>query len=245
MNKKNHLSQVISLQFFRTAGPLIFFIPLMVLISLGVTIGYTLIMPEMDENTMLYLATGAPTIVIIMLGLVLLPLQNSTAKTEGYNEFLRTLPIKRLNIMVADIIIWICIALPGFIISTVVTHFIFDPGYAISFTIIPIFLLVSVTSISIGYGFSFALAPHTTTMLTQLIAFGSLMFSPINFPIYNLPNWFQAVHRVLPLHAMANVMRASLATTTYTASWWEYAKLILWCAAGIILSISILNRTKS
>lgn len=245
MNKKNHLIQILGLQFFRSSGPLIFFVPMLILISLGVSFGFTFMFADMDANTMLYLATGAPTIILIMTGLVILPQQNSAAKTAGYIEFLRTLPIKRVNIMIADIIIWLCIALPGFVISMLVTHFVFEPGYSLSFTIIPAFLLVSVTCIAIGYGFSFALAPHVTSMLSSILMFAALMFSPINFPIENLPDWLQTVHRVLPLYPMANVMRASLASTTYTAYAWEYAKLVLWCVAGLALSISILNRTKS
>jgi len=245
MNKKNHLIQILCLQFLRSSGPLMFFMPMLILISLGIAIGYTFMFSDIDENALLYLATGAPTVILIITGLTILPGQNAEAKAEGYIEFLRTLPTKRLNIMIADIIIWICIALPGFIISTIVTHFVFNPGYSLSLTIIPAFLLVSVTAIALGYGYSFALQTHVTQMLSSILTFGALMFSPINFPMEHLPNWLQMVHRILPLHAMANVMRASLASTAYTAYTWEYAKLLLWCAAGLVFSILILNRTKA
>ncbi|MCL1990150.1 MAG: ABC transporter permease [Defluviitaleaceae bacterium] len=218
---------------------------MLVIISLGIAIGYTFMFADIDPGTMLYLATGAPTILLIMAGFVILPQQNGVAKTEGYIEFLRTLPIKRWNIIMTDMIIWLCVIFPGIVISMLVTHLIFDPGYALSFTILPAFLLVSITAIAIGYGFSFALQPHVTQMLSSLLMFGTLMFSPINFPIEHLPNWLQIVHRFLPFHTMANVMRASLASTTYTVYAWEYVKLGLWCALGLTLSISILNQTKT
>ena len=244
MHKKNHAIQMIKLQFLRSSGPFIFFIPMLAIISLGMAIGYTFLFADIDPGTLLYLATGAPTVLLIVAGLTVLPQQNAQAKATGYTEFLRTLPTKRINIMMADILIWLAIILPGFFISTFVTHLVFAPGYAVSLTVIPSFLLVGITSIAIGYGYSFALPVHVTSMLGSILTFGALMFSPINFPMEHLPNWLQVVHRILPLHAMANAMRASLASTTYTADTWDYVKLMIWCVAGLVLSISILNRKK-
>ena len=50
----------------------------------------------MDETTILYLATGAPAITLITMGLVALPQVVAQAKTEGTLEYMRTLPVPRV-----------------------------------------------------------------------------------------------------------------------------------------------------
>lgn len=244
MKQNNHFIQILKLQFFRSGGTLVFFTIIQVMISLGIAVGYTYMFATPGQDTMLYLATGAPTIVVIMAGLVTLPMQNSTAKLEGYNEFLRTLPTNRFNIIAADTLIWICITLPGIIISTLVVHFVYHPGYSFSLAVIPSFFLVVLTSIGVGYGFSFVMQPQMAQALSQVLGFGALMFSPINYPMERLPEWLQVVHKILPIDAMAKVMRASMASTTFEVGIQEYVRLAIWCVIGYLGAVYALNKTR-
>ena len=242
MSYLNQLKYVLRIQFFRTGGTLIFLGIMQIVISLGISIGFTYLFATPDSQTTLYLATGAPTIILMMAGLVSLPMQNATAKTEGYNDYLRTLPVNRFAIIVSDTIIWLLLTIPGFVISTILTNLLFKPGYSISWTVIPIYLIVALTAIGIGYGFSFVMKPQMAMALSQLAAFGGLMFSPINFPMERLPEWLQFVHKILPLDSMAQVMREAMANTTFTAEPICYVKLIIWCIAGYGGAIYILNK---
>jgi len=234
---------VLKLQFFRQAGFISVFVTMiMVIISLGVAIGFTYIHGDPDGYTTLFLATAAPTIVCIMTGLVLLPTQNVSAKSAGYTEFLRTLPVNRVAIILADATIWTLATIPGIIIALVVTHFMFGPGFEISIWALPAYLLVVLTCIVVGYGYSFALPAGPAMTISQVLAFAALMFSPINFPADRLPTWLQIVHRVLPIESMAEIMRAALAGSVFEVSIFSVAKVIAWCVGGLAVSVWVLNR---
>ncbi|MEK3906623.1 ABC transporter permease [Oceanobacillus sp. FSL W7-1309] len=242
MNLLSHYKYVFQMQFLRNAGFLVFMILIQILISIGIVIGFTYLLPAPDTNSILFLATGAPTIILIFTGLVILPQQVGTAKSDGYMEFMRTWPVNRGVILGADTTIWLIITLPGIIISSIVAHLMFSPGYDISWTVIPALLMIALTSIGVGYGFSYLLSPTASLALSQVIVFGALMFSPVNFPLERLPEWLQALHQVLPIYSMAEVMRASLAASTFEATAGNYINLLIWCVLGYGGAIFILNR---
>jgi len=234
---------MLKLQFSKQAGFISVFVTMiMVIISLGIAIGFTYIHGDPDGYTTLFLATAAPTMVCIMTGLVLLPTQNVAAKAQGYTEFLRTLPVNRTAIIFADATIWTLATIPGIIISLIVTHFMFGPGFEISLWTVPAYLLIILTCISVGYGYSFAFPEGLAMTISQVVAFMALMFSPINFPADRLPTWLQWVHRVLPIESMAEIMRAALAGSVFEVSMFSVVKVVVWCIGGLTLSTWILNK---
>lgn len=242
MNFPKQVIKVMSLQANRSGGTMVFYALQQIIISLGITVGFTFLYADIDKTTILYLATGAPTMVFVMCGLACLPMQNSTAKTEGHLTFLKTLPVNRLSIVLADSIIWLFISVPGIIISSIVAHFIFRPGYSISWMVIPACILASLTCIAIGYGFSYVLKPELTLVVCMVCVFGGLMFSPINFPMERLPGWLQNVHMVLPIDSMARIIRAVFANDVFTVDTIHYLKLLLWCLAGYSVVGVMINK---
>lgn len=242
MQLANQYKQVLKLQSLRILGSIIVFAVMQIIISLGIAIGFTYLFDAADKSSILYLSTGAPTIVLIMTGLVILPNQITNARMEGHGEFLRTLPVNRAAIVLADTTIWVLVTIPGIIISTIVTSLIFNPGYSFSPAFILAYLLCCLTCIGIGYGFSYALPPMIAMALSQVIAFTALMFSPINFPIERLPGWLQVIHRILPIDAMAQVIRATMASSNFEVSWVTCLKLLVWCIVGYFVAIAVLNK---
>ena len=79
-------------------------------------------------------------------------------------------------------------------------------------------------------------------MLTQVIIFGVFMFSPVNFPPERLPAWLAALHRLLPVQAMAEVVRGALAGGEFAAGGRAYLVLGGWCVAGFAASYAALAR---
>lgn len=239
----NQYKQILRLQSARVFSTLIVFTVLQIIIALGVAIGFTYLNGDPNnKQSLLYLATGAPTIVLLMTGLVMLPYQVCSARLEGHGEFLRTLPVNRAAIVLADATIWFLVTIPGIIISILATHFMFDPGFSVSLGVIPIYIVSALTSIGIGYGFAYAMPPMLAMALSQVLAFIVLMFSPVNFPMSRLPEWLQAVHQVLPIDALAQLMRSMLAEGAFAFSWVALAKAAAWCVFGFWLAIRILNR---
>lgn len=242
MNIISHYKYAFQMQLLRNAGFLVFMALIQILISIGIVIGFTYLIPNPDTETILFLATGAPTIILIFTGLVILPQQVGAAKTDGYMEYMRTWPVNRSVILGADTTIWLLITLPGIIISTLIAHLMFTPGYDISWTIVPALLMIALTSIGVGYGFSYLLPPTASLGISQVVVFGALMFSPVNFPMERLPEWLQTLHEVLPIYSMAEVMRASMAASAFEATMGNYINLAVWCVLGFGGAIYILNR---
>ncbi|MBY7142532.1 ABC transporter permease [Virgibacillus sp. NKC19-3] len=238
----NDFKYVFQMQFNKSFGYLPYYMILQMIISLGIVIGFTYLIGNSNTESLLYLATGAPTIVLILTGVVLLPQQIATSKTEGYHQFLRTWPVNRGIILVADTLIWLIVAIPGIVISILVAHFMFHPGYDVTWNLVPALLLTAFTSIGIGYGFSYLLPPQLSMVLSNVLAFGSLMFAPINFPMERLPAWLQNVHDFLPLYSMAEVMRDALATSTFAASTGNYVNLAVWGIVGFCGTIVLINK---
>lgn len=100
------------------------FLPLAIVVQalfdFGIVVGYPLLFPEIDRFTILYLATGAPTITLVTIGLVALPQVVSQAQLEGTQEYMRSLPVPRLTYLLADLTVWLAIVLPGVVFAVVV-----------------------------------------------------------------------------------------------------------------------------
>ncbi len=241
-NAISNFINVFEMQYRKNSGYLVFFALIQVMLSLGILIGFNYLTPGNDPAAILFLATGAPTLILIMTGLVILPQQIGMGKAEGYHEFTRSWPVNRAVILIADTALWLLITIPGIIISSIVAYFHYGLAYDVSWTILPVFFLIALTSIGVGYGIAYLLPPNAAHIVTQIIVFGALMFSPINFPMERLPEWLQTLHIYLPLYSMAEVTRTSLASSTFTASLGNYINLIIWCVLGYGGAIYILNK---
>ena len=243
MRTETELGHVFRLQAQKLGGHLVAYGIFFTVIALGVVIGFSFLVPSSSAgNEMLYLATGAPTIVLIMTALVVVPMQNATARVAGYIDFIKSLPVSRKNFLFADCTVWLLITVPAIVISTMIAHFMFHPGFSVSWTIIPAYVLVVTACFGIGYGYSYAMPAELAMGLSQIIAFVALMFTPISFPMDRLPEWLQVVHLALPLHHMAQVMRASLAHGTFQAGIVSYVVLAVWSVLGCFAAIRILER---
>ena len=240
--RRSKFSHVFELQARRQGSYLFVFAVIMVLIALGVVIGFSYLMASPDKATMLYLATGAPTIVLVMTALVTVPMQNASAKLEGYIDFVKSLPVSRKLFLFADVSIWALVTVPAIIISVFVAHLMYQPGFSVSWIIIPSFVLMVLASFGIGYGYSFVMPAEGAMALSQVIAFASLMFSPINFPIERLPDWLQIVQQVFPIYHMAEVMRSALGNETFHAQPISYIVLVIWAVLGFFGAIRFLER---
>ncbi len=239
---KSQLAHVFEMQARRQGGYLVVFSVIMIIIALGVVIGFSYLMDTPDRTSMLYLATGAPTIVLVMTALVTVPMQNASAKIEGYLDFVKALPVSRRLFLIADVSIWALVTVPAIVISVFVAHLLYEPGFAVSWVIVPTFVLMVLACFGIGYGYSFVMPAEAAMALSQVIAFTSLMFSPINFPLERLPEWLQIVQQVLPIYHMAEVMRAGLAHTTFEAQPISYIVLGIWAVVGFFGAARFLER---
>jgi ABC-2 type transport system permease protein len=212
------------------------------LFAFGIVVGYPLLFPSIDKGTILFLATGAPAITLLSMGLVAVPQVVAQAKVEGTLGFMRTLPVPRLVYLLADMTVWLAIVLPGLVFAVVVGVMRFGLVLQVSPLVVPALLLMTLTATSIGYAIASLLPAMLANLLSQVLVVFVLMFSPLNFPADRLPDWLAAIHRVLPIEAMGQIIRGTLAGNVFPLDPRDFLMVAAWCAATFAVAGVVLIR---
>lgn len=222
------------------------FLPLAVVVqglfALGIVVGYPLLFPELDDLTILYLATGAPAITLITMGLVAVPQMVASARTEGSYEYMRSLPVPRALHLFADLTVWLAVVLPGVVFAIVLGAWRFSLDLDASILVVPALLLTTLTAASIGYALASVLPPMVANLVTQVLVVFTLMFSPLNFPAARLPDWLAAIHSVLPIQAMGEVIRGTLAPASFPLEAGAFLLLGTWALGSFLVALRVMER---
>jgi ABC-2 type transport system permease protein len=224
------------------------FLPMIVVIQValafGMVYGLSFLIPHIDPRTALYLATGAPTVTLMIMGLTIVPQEVSQGKLTGRFDYLSSLPIPRLATLASDVTFWLFAQLPGTVLALLVASMRFDFSLHIGWTIVPTVLLVAFSAACVGYALAMVLAPQVAQQLTSFISIGILLFSPVNFPIERLPGPVQAVHRVLPVKYMGDLMRYGFTGGNISRPGFTFAVVAAWCAAGLLVSYRVATKRR-
>lgn len=222
------------------------FIPLAIVVqalfALGIVLGYPLLFPALDQTTILFLATGAPAITLITMGLVAVPQVVAQAKTEGTLEYMRSLPVPRLVYLFADLTVWLIVVLPGVAFALGVGMIRFGLPLDVIPLVVPALVLVALTSASVGYAMASVLPPSIAQLLTQVLVVFVLMFSPLNFPPERLPGWLQTIHAFLPIQSMGEAIRGTVAASSFPMTAGPWLVLLAWCVGGLAVTWATLRR---
>ena len=231
-------------RFRRTAPALPLIVVVQAAFALGVVLGFPLLLPSLDADSVLYLTTGAPAIALISLGLVGVPQDVSQAKVDGSLDFVRSLPVPRVGVLLADLTVWLLSALPGMAVAVLAGALRFDLALHPNLWAIPIVLLVALTSSAVGYAIAIACSPASAGMISQMFAVLVLMFSPLAFPSERLPGWLAAVHNVLPIEAMGELVRGALTGSATANLIGPTSMLTAWAVASVALAWAMISRRK-
>lgn len=224
----------------RTDLPL--FLAIQTLMSVGIVLGFSFLIPRHDQVTALYLSTGAPTVALITVGMVLAPQMVAQQKLRGLFDYQRAMPVPRLAMLAADSTVWIVVALPGMVASLLVAALRFDLSFAVSPLVVPAALLIALVTVAVGYAIAYVSKPELTGVFTNLIIIVALMFSPINYPAERLPDWFASVHQWLPFQYMAQAMRETLDTPAAGVPALPFLVLAGWALAGLAVTYRVMTR---
>jgi ABC-2 type transport system permease protein len=227
LRKKNYLPLMMAVQ---------------VLFSLGIVLGYPLLFPTLDRTSIYLIATGAPAISMISIGLVALPQTVVQERTEGSLGYMRSLPVPRLAYLMADLTVWLAIVLPGVAVGVVVGAWRFGLDLQVSPLVIPAVLMVAVTSACVGYAIASLLPYMLTVTITQAIVVFVFMFSPLTFLPDKLPGWLEVIHRILPIQAMGEVTRGTIATNEFGLPMGAFLTLAVWCLIGFGVTYAAMTR---
>jgi ABC-2 type transport system permease protein len=216
---------------------LVTFILVQMLMGAGMAIIYGFYLGDMPPAAATFLATGAPTLAVMPLGMALLPSLIASRKIEQTYDFMWSLPVPRTATAASSFTIFTLLAVPGVAVSLAVAGWRYDLDLRVSLWVVPAVLLAGLMSASVGFGIGHAVPDaRITNVITNLLIFVVLMFSPIAFPIENFPGWLAALHRVLPFWHMANVIRAALTDGLVESVWRSYLVIGAWTAGTWLLA---------
>ncbi len=221
------------------------FAVIQIMIGIGFIVGLGFFVPDIDTPTALFFVTGAPTLISVMVGMVVVPQLIAEDKSAGSLTYIWSLPISRITYLFADLTVWFFSTLPGITLALIVGSWYYGFTLSISWMILPAMLLVSTTASCLGYTIAYFIKkPQNISLTTQLLVFALFLFSPINYPLERLPNWLQSVHTILPLTYMADLVRSSL--TAYEITSPAKALLIVstWMLVSFVSVSVVLQRRK-
>jgi len=141
-----------------------------VILSLAVIYGFSFVTNSVDSLSKSYLYTGAVTINIIAVTCVLSPQIVSESKQNGIFSYEKTLDISRIQIILADLIIWALLALPGFIVSTFLGAFNFMIPIEITLLGISSVLFVIISLTLLGFAIAYVLPTNIMALITLAIS---------------------------------------------------------------------------
>ncbi len=209
----------------------------------GFVLGVGLFFGQIPPRAALFVSTGVVVITVVTVGLVIGPQLVAQQKAEQTYDFLWSLPVPRATAALAWLTANLLIAVPGVVAALVVAALRYDLPLTISPAVVPAVLLTLYVGTMIGYALAHALAnPLLIAMITQVMIFFILGFSPINFPADQLPGWLAAFNQALPMVHMAAVTRAALTQGVVTGVTFSYWMLAAWALAATAVAVWAVGR---
>ncbi|HXZ99079.1 MAG TPA: ABC transporter permease [Candidatus Binatia bacterium] len=210
-------------------------VALQILMGAAMAIIYGLYVPHLPRTGLLYIVSGAPALALLPLGLILVPSLISSQRTAGTFDFIWSLPVSRAAQVASSLTITTLIALPGIVVTLVLATWRYGVPLSVSPMVVPAFLLTALMAASVGTALAHLVAnPVVINLITNILVFVVLLFSPIAFPLSQFPTWLADIHEGLPLYHMAVVIRASLTTGLVSGVATSYLVLGAWTLAGWI-----------
>ena len=216
-----------------------------VLSTTGIVIGMGLLYGDLPPERVLYLTTGAVTISLITVGLVMGPQLLAQERISGSAEYMSSLPVPRSAATMGWMVLNLITVVPGIISALIAAVLRYEIELTISWVIVPAGLLVVFGATMVGVAYGYAIPnPRTVNAVAQLLVFGVFGFSPIAYPSDQLPEWLAALHRWLPFESMAVVIRDGLTDGLVTEVGRAYAVVVIWTVAAVVLATWSLGRRK-
>lgn len=227
----------------QTGVMLPFVIVVQAVLAAGIIIGFGLLIPDIDVASAQFLSTGAPTVLLMIVGLVMVAMGVAQARTNGTFTYMRALPVARPLILAADLTVWLAVMLPSVAVAVIVAQLRYGFSYSFDWPLlVTASVLTALTASAIGYAIAVSMPPLLTQLVTQVLVFFVMLFSPVTFPAGRLPGWFQIVHDVLPFRPAADLIRAGLLSDAYPVNLRDLIVLLTWCALALVISIRSMVR---
>ena len=222
-------------------------LPLTVLVQIftgaGLVLGIGLFIDKIAPTNIAYLATGAVVISLVTVGLVMGPQLVAQQRQEGSYDYVASMPVPRSAAVAAWLALNVAVAIPGLVGALLVAAWRYHIVFHVSWSVVPATLLTLTAGVMLGHAYAHTVKqPQLISLISQVLIFAIFGFSPIAFPVENLPGWFAEVHRFLPFMHMGNVVRAGLTDGLATDVGFSYLILGGWALAAVALAAFVSRR---
>jgi ABC-2 type transport system permease protein len=217
-----------------------------VLMGAGMALMYGYYFGDMTTIQQTFIVTGIPTLAMVPVGFAMVPASIMDHKIRGTYDYVWSLPVPRAASAAATFSIFTGLAIPGAVIAIVVAAMIYGVDLEVTWRVVPAVLLTSAMATSVGYAMGHAIPePRVTTLLTNVVIFLVLLFSPIVVPIELFPEWWASVQRVLPFWHMSVVIRDGLTNGLLVERVGaSYLALVLWTSLAWVAAGRIVARRR-
>ncbi|HZT64354.1 MAG TPA: ABC transporter permease [Acidimicrobiales bacterium] len=220
-------------EFLRRRQLVVMFVLLQVALGVGIVYGFAFLVPQITPTVAVFLATGAMTITLTLLGLVAVPQEVALARVSGRQGYLDALPVPRLAPLLSELTFAVLMQLPGAVATLALAAVRFHLHLQLSPLVLPAAALTALTAAALGCAIAVSLPPNATQQVTQFLSVGLLLFSPVAFPMSRLPAGLQDLHRGLPVAYMADIMRGTITGHYDTSRLLAFGVVMAWCVAGL------------
>lgn len=215
-----------------------------VLMGAGMALMYGYYFGDLTTIQQTFIVTGIPALAMIPVGFAMVPASIMDHKIRNTYDYVWSLPVPGAASAAATFTIFTALAIPGTAAAILIATTIYDIDLQVSWAIIPAVLLTSAMATSVGYALGHVIPePRVTNLISNVVIFLVLLFSPIVVPIEQFPDWWAAVQRVLPFWHMSVVIRAGftdgLLTTSVGVSYLVLTAwtLVAWVVAARVVAI--------
>lgn len=216
-----------------------------ILFGAGMAIIYGFYVGHAPRSVILYIVTGAPALAVITAALIGVSTIVTERQLAGTWDFIWSLPAPRSAAMASTLTVYTAMTIPGIAAALVLATWRYGIHLVLSPAMVPAFVLASLMATSMGFGMAVAIPnPLVTNAIVNALIFVVLLFSPVAFPISQLPAWLADVQRGLPFYHLAQVMRASLTVGVVHGLAVSYAVLAIWTAASWAATAWVIGRRK-
>lgn len=211
--------------------------------STGIVIGMGLLYGELPAERVLYLTTGAVTISLIVVGLVMGPQIIAQERMSGSAEFMAALPVPRSATTMGWMVLNLAVTIPGIVAAVAAARWYHGVAVDLTWLIVPggILVVFGATMVGVAYGNAIP-NPRAVGPVSQVVVFLIFGFSPIAYPADQLPDWLASIHRWLPFESMGTAIRAGLAPDLAEDVGRAFVVLGVWTAIGVAIASWSLGR---
>jgi len=200
-----------------------------VLMGAGMALMYGYYFGDLTPVQQTFIVTGIPALAMVPVGFAMVPASVMDHKIRNTYDYVWSLPVPRAASAAATFTIFTAMAIPGTAAAILIATLIYDIDLQVSWLVIPAVLLTSAMATSVGYAMGHVIPePRVTNLITNMVIFLVLLFSPIVVPIEQFPEWWASVQRVLPFWHMSVVIRDGLTDGLVTDVAASYLVLTLW-----------------